>query len=178
MNKLYRSRRDKRITGLLGGLAEKFNIDATLLRLVVAIATIFSGGTIVPLYIIASIVIPKEPHYPYDPYANPYDRPGYGPYGEPFQRDPYQGGDQAGNGRYSHTWRPDPYREPSYRPRTESSYEIPKTEPKDNIDSMMKDIERKAMEKELEELRRKVADLEKNKIKTLTKEMCNDGSIF
>ncbi|MDT2240199.1 PspC domain-containing protein [Paenibacillus larvae] len=91
MNKLYRSRRDKRITGLLGGLAEKFNIDATLLRLVVAIATIFSGGTIVPLYIIASIVIPKEPHYPYDPYANPYDRPGYGPYGEPFQRDPYQG---------------------------------------------------------------------------------------
>lgn len=161
MNKLYRSRRDKRLTGLLGGLAEKFNIDATLLRLVVTIATFFSGGTLIPLYIIASIVIPKEPHFPYDPYANPYGSPGYDPYRDPYQRDPYQGGYQGGNGGYSHTWRPDSYKEPPYRPRTETSYEVPKTESKDNIDSMMKDIERKAMEKELEELRRKVSELEK-----------------
>ena len=75
MSKLYRSRRDKKVTGLCGGLAEAMNVDATLLRLLVVITTIFTGGTVIFIYFVAAIVIPKEPGYdqpPFDPYAGSY----------------------------------------------------------------------------------------------------------
>ena len=67
MNKLYRSRRDKHITGLCGGLAKAFDIDTTLLRLVLVVTAVFSGGSVIMIYLLASIVIPAEP-YEYDPF--------------------------------------------------------------------------------------------------------------
>lgn len=60
MRKLYRSTTDKMFTGLCGGLARHFNLDTTLVRLLVAAAAFFSFGTVLFLYIIASILIPKE----------------------------------------------------------------------------------------------------------------------
>ncbi|MNH90343.1 DNA-binding transcriptional activator PspC [compost metagenome] len=150
MSKLYRSRRDKKLTGLCGGLAETFNIDATLLRLLVVVTTFFSGGTVIFLYIVAAIVIPKEPGYepPYDPYATNH-------------KSAYNNG--------SNGWNPNSKnysdRGPSYGPGPSapysgngSSYEAPKSS---NIDELMKDIEKKALQKELEELRAKVAQFEK-----------------
>ena len=80
MSKLYRSRRDKKVTGLCGGLAEAMNVDATLLRLLVVITTFFTGGTVIFIYFVAALVIPKEPGYdqpPFDPYAGSYGRQGY-----------------------------------------------------------------------------------------------------
>jgi phage shock protein PspC (stress-responsive transcriptional regulator) len=47
-------------TGLCGGLARHFNLDTTLVRLLVAAAAFFSFGTVLFIYIIASILIPKE----------------------------------------------------------------------------------------------------------------------
>ncbi|WP_166240715.1 PspC domain-containing protein [Paenibacillus turpanensis] len=61
MKTLYRSQRDKKIFGLCGGLAEAMNVDATLLRLVAVATAFFSSGAFVLLYIVAGLVVPKEP---------------------------------------------------------------------------------------------------------------------
>ena len=58
--KLYRSRADRRIGGVCGGLAKYFNIDATLVRLLFLLGLLFVGGTFFA-YIILMIVIPEEP---------------------------------------------------------------------------------------------------------------------
>lgn len=56
--KLYRSNVDYMLCGVCGGIAEYFNIDATLVRLAWVILTCF-GGAGIPAYIIAAIIIPK-----------------------------------------------------------------------------------------------------------------------
>jgi len=58
--KLYRSRADSRIGGVCGGLANYFNIDATLVRLLFLLGLLFVGGTFFA-YIVLMIVIPEEP---------------------------------------------------------------------------------------------------------------------
>jgi phage shock protein C len=150
MSKLYRSRRDKKVTGLCGGLAETFNIDATLLRLLVVITTFFSGGTVIFLYIVAALVIPKEPGFepPFDPYASSKGKSSYN-------------GGWAPNTNQGASYGAGPsYNAGSSAPRSGSgsAYDTPKTS---SIDEMMKDIEKKALQKELEELRAKVAQYEK-----------------
>ncbi|GBD88997.1 phage shock protein C [bacterium BMS3Abin03] len=57
--KLYRSRTDRMIAGVAGGLAEYFDIDPTLIR-VLFIVGIFIGGGILA-YIILWIVVPEKP---------------------------------------------------------------------------------------------------------------------
>lgn len=59
VNKLYRSRKTRIIAGVAGGLAEYFEIDVTLVRLLWVLA-VFAGGTGVLAYIVAVIVIPEE----------------------------------------------------------------------------------------------------------------------
>jgi phage shock protein C len=149
MSKLYRSRRDKKVTGLCGGLAETLNIDTTLLRLLVLVTIFFSGGAVILLYIIASIVIPKEPglYPPYDPFA--------GPYGS----NTYSGGWNNENSYKGSSYGADRGAGASGAASYHSSYESAKSS---NIDEMMKDIEKKALQKEIDELRAKVAQYEKN----------------
>jgi phage shock protein C len=60
MKKLYRSREDSKIAGVCGGIAEYFNVDSTIIRLL-AILTIFFGGGGIIAYIIAWIIIPLKP---------------------------------------------------------------------------------------------------------------------
>jgi len=60
--KLYRSRYSKKIAGVCGGLAEYFNIDPTIIRLVWAVL-ILAYGTGLLVYIIAALVIPLEPEW-------------------------------------------------------------------------------------------------------------------
>lgn len=60
--KLYLSSNDKKIFGVCGGIAEYFNVDSTLIRLAWVLTTIITG--IFPgilAYIIAAVVMPKEP---------------------------------------------------------------------------------------------------------------------
>ena len=59
--KLYRSRRDRWIAGVAGGLAEYFNLDPVVVR-ILWILLLLPGGLpgLVP-YIICWIVIPPEP---------------------------------------------------------------------------------------------------------------------
>jgi len=58
--KLYRSRTNRMIAGVCGGLGEYFNIDPTLIRLAVVFFSLWWGGGIL-LYFIAWFVIPEEP---------------------------------------------------------------------------------------------------------------------
>ncbi|WP_117168820.1 PspC domain-containing protein [Paraliobacillus sediminis] len=59
--KLFRSSSNKMVSGVLGGIAEYFNFDATILRLIFVIAVPFTA--VFPLlfiYIAASIIMPIE----------------------------------------------------------------------------------------------------------------------
>lgn len=60
MKKLYRSRKDTKIAGICGGIAEYFNVDSTIIRLL-AVLTIFFGGGGIIAYVIGWIIIPLEP---------------------------------------------------------------------------------------------------------------------
>lgn len=57
---LYRSRTNRSIAGVCGGLADFFNADATLIRLLTLLLILF-GGLSILAYIILWIVIPEEP---------------------------------------------------------------------------------------------------------------------
>ena len=59
-NKMYRSKSDKKIAGVCGGIAQYFNIDSKFVRLIcAALILIYGSGLLV--YIILAIVIPKDP---------------------------------------------------------------------------------------------------------------------
>ncbi len=60
VKKLYRSRSDRRISGVCGGIAEYFKIDPSLVRLLFVLGLLFVGGTFW-VYLILLIVIPEEP---------------------------------------------------------------------------------------------------------------------
>lgn len=59
--KLYRSRKDKMIAGIAGGLGEYFDIDTTLIRILLVVS-LFFGGFGLLAYIILWIVVPEEPY--------------------------------------------------------------------------------------------------------------------
>ena len=58
--KLYRSKKDKMIAGVCGGIAEYFDVDPTLIRLLTVIFVLLGGAGVVA-YIIAWIIIPQTP---------------------------------------------------------------------------------------------------------------------
>ena len=58
--RLYRCRRDRRLAGVAGGVAEFFDLDPTLVRLV-WVVSIFFGGIGLFLYIAMAIIVPLEP---------------------------------------------------------------------------------------------------------------------
>ncbi|HSE29304.1 MAG TPA: PspC domain-containing protein [Candidatus Saccharimonadales bacterium] len=62
MKHLYLSNRDKKISGLCGGIAEYLNVDSTIIRLLWVIVTIFTGvfpGVLA--YLIGVAVVPQAP---------------------------------------------------------------------------------------------------------------------
>ncbi|MEK5061410.1 PspC domain-containing protein [Paenibacillus shunpengii] len=149
MSKLYRSRRDKMVTGLLGGLSETLGIDSTLARLIFVVSIFFTGGVMIFLYFIAALVIPKEYIPPYDPYG-PGPGPGAGGYYG-------KGNEYANQGGFASYREPQRDRFSGNRYQSSNAYE-PK---QDDLDSMMGDIEKKALKKEVEELRQKLSKYEK-----------------
>ena len=58
--KLYRSRIDRKIAGVCGGIAEYFDIDPVIIRVLWLVAVCCAGGGILA-YIIALLVIPQAP---------------------------------------------------------------------------------------------------------------------
>ncbi|TDF94110.1 PspC domain-containing protein [Paenibacillus piri] len=60
MRKLYRSTSNRWFSGLCGGLAEHFGISSTLVRLLMVIAMFCSFGTTLLVYIVASLLTPRQ----------------------------------------------------------------------------------------------------------------------
>ena len=58
--RLYRVTSEKRIAGVCAGLARYFEVDVTLVRLLVVAATLCSGGLGLLAYIAAWIIMPKD----------------------------------------------------------------------------------------------------------------------
>lgn len=58
--RLYRSQRERMLFGVCGGLAEYFNIDPTIIRLLFVVATL-AGGPGLIIYIILALVVPEDP---------------------------------------------------------------------------------------------------------------------
>ena len=56
--KLYRSRTDKKLLGVLGGFAKYFNIDATVLRIIYVLLSLFVLGCPVIIYLVVALIIP------------------------------------------------------------------------------------------------------------------------
>jgi phage shock protein PspC (stress-responsive transcriptional regulator) len=61
VKKLHRSRTDRMIAGICGGLGEMFSVDPTLVRLVFALVALFTVGTAALVYILGWIIIPEAP---------------------------------------------------------------------------------------------------------------------
>src|SRR4029079_1785300 len=58
--RLYRSRRDRMIAGVAGGLAEMWGADPSLVRIIWALLVILTGGAALLVYIVMAIVVPDE----------------------------------------------------------------------------------------------------------------------
>ena len=61
MKKLYRSRINKKLCGVCGGFAEYFEIDATILRILL-ILFVLCGGAGILAYIVAALVMQTNPN--------------------------------------------------------------------------------------------------------------------
>lgn len=62
MKRLYKSKTNKVFAGIVGGVAEFFEIDPTIIRLVWVLVVIFTGffpGVVA--YIIAMLIVPETP---------------------------------------------------------------------------------------------------------------------
>ena len=57
--RLYKSSTDKKVCGVCGGIANYFDVDPTVIRLIWVIFTL-AGGSGVIAYIIAAIIMPDE----------------------------------------------------------------------------------------------------------------------
>jgi phage shock protein C len=60
MKRLYRSRKNKMIAGVCGGIAEHFEVDPVLVR-IIAVLFFFAGGAAFIAYILGIIIIPLQP---------------------------------------------------------------------------------------------------------------------
>lgn len=57
--RLQRSTEDRWIGGVCGGLADYTGVDAGLIRLIVAVATILGFGSLIVAYVVAWVIMPK-----------------------------------------------------------------------------------------------------------------------
>lgn len=215
--KLYRSRTDKKVFGVCGGLAQALNVDVTLLRVIFVVATIFSSGAAGLLYLIAGLFIPEEPagfrygqgdEYgdgPHASYASHSSNPSYwgwagfhkckhtrsSPYSEETDRPGSFAGGAAGSaagfgknggmgsgahmnsvggagdayGHAMHAGSPGSayYRSSAANAATNhaaSTGHAAESQSAD-LDALMREVETKALRKEIEELKQKLAQFEK-----------------
>jgi phage shock protein PspC (stress-responsive transcriptional regulator) len=59
--RLYRCRHDRRLAGVASGLAEYFELDPTLMRILWFISIFLTGGLSILLYLALVVLIPLEP---------------------------------------------------------------------------------------------------------------------
>ena len=60
-DRLYRSRDDRMIAGVAGGVAEHLDADPSIIRIVWAVLIFLTGGLALLVYIVMAIVVPERP---------------------------------------------------------------------------------------------------------------------
>lgn len=60
--RLYKSTTNKVVCGVCGGIGEYFNVDPTIIRLLLVLL-IFGAGSGLLAYIVAAIIMPEQPRY-------------------------------------------------------------------------------------------------------------------
>ena len=60
MKKLYKSNTQKMVSGVCGGIAEFFDVDPTIVRILFVIFG-FGGGSGFLLYLLAAVIMPDAP---------------------------------------------------------------------------------------------------------------------
>ena len=92
---LRRSRTDRYLGGVCGGVAQYLNMDATLVRILTVVITLFTGVPVI-LYLVALFLMPEEDVAPVQPPAGQVPSAGvdpvWGPGGAPWERTPGQPG--------------------------------------------------------------------------------------
>lgn len=68
-DRLYRSRSDRMLAGVAGGLAEMWGADPSLVRIVWALLVLLTGGLALVVYIVMAIVVPEGDPRPWPPTA-------------------------------------------------------------------------------------------------------------
>jgi phage shock protein PspC (stress-responsive transcriptional regulator) len=58
---LYRSRDDRMLFGVCGGLGKYFDVDSNIIRVLWILAIFFSWGGMLVAYLLAALLIPEEP---------------------------------------------------------------------------------------------------------------------
>ncbi|MER3522934.1 MAG: hypothetical protein C4326_02420 [Ignavibacteria bacterium] len=58
--RFYRSVSDRKLFGVCGGIAEYFEIDSTIVRILFVLAAVMSFGMALIAYVILAILLPKE----------------------------------------------------------------------------------------------------------------------
>ena len=71
---LRRSTDDRWIGGVCGGIADYTGLDARLIRLIVAVATVLGLGSLIVAYVVAWIIMPNADPRP-DPTTTPAPAP-------------------------------------------------------------------------------------------------------
>ncbi|MDK8640383.1 PspC domain-containing protein [Niallia taxi] len=60
MKKLVRSTNNRKLAGVIGGLAESINVNANILRVIFVLALIPTGFSLVLIYLLLTFVLPNE----------------------------------------------------------------------------------------------------------------------
>lgn len=103
---LRRSRTDRTVAGVCGGLARSLGVDATLLRVLTVVGAVLTGGGLVLAYLVAWLIIPDDDAYAAPPsYYAPggYPPPGYYAAPQPQPQPQPQSPDQSQNQDTSQT---------------------------------------------------------------------------
>ncbi len=69
-NRLYRSRRDRLVAGVCGGLGQYFNVDPVLVRIAFVVLTLATGVFLL-VYLVLAILTPERPQGEPEPLAIP-----------------------------------------------------------------------------------------------------------
>lgn len=60
-NRLTRSHSDRMLTGVAGGMAEYFDLDPVIIRLLWVLGAVFTGGLLLVAYFVMAIIMPSPP---------------------------------------------------------------------------------------------------------------------
>ena len=60
MKKIYRSKTDRKLAGVCGGIAKYANLDSNIIRILCVVAALLSAGAAILAYIACVLILPED----------------------------------------------------------------------------------------------------------------------